>query len=143
MSVLLLRLPKRYLPAALVYTLCLALVGALIAFVAHERYGSAGARAAVFALLLCWLAGAAALGSVSMFARTPQQVVGLLSSILFRTGLPLAGLIALRWMPELEAASGGIILMITYLFSLVLDAVLTVGLIFEPAKIASVSREVA
>jgi hypothetical protein len=142
-SVVLSRLPKRFLPAALVYTLCLALIGALIAFVAHEKYGSAGARSSVFASLLCWSAGIAALGSVATFARTPHQVVGLMASILFRTGLPLAGILMLRWMPELEAAGGGMILMITYLFSLVLDVVLTVGLIFEPArKVSSVSREV-
>jgi hypothetical protein len=144
-SVLLSRLPKRFLPAALVYTLCLALVGALIAFVANERYAAAGARASVFASLLCWAAGIAALGSVAAFAKTPQQIIGLLASILFRTGLPLAGLVILKWLPELEAASGGMILMTTYLFSLLLDVVLTVGLVYEPTAVRSsstVSREV-
>ncbi len=144
-SVVLSRLPKRFLPAAFVFTLCLALIGALIAFVANEQSGSAGARASVFASLLCWSAGIAALGCVSMFARTPQQVVGLLGSILFRTGFPLVGLLILKWMPELEAASGGLILMTTYLFSLFLDVVLTVGLVYEPVavqKTSTVSREV-
>jgi hypothetical protein len=144
-SVVLLRLPKRFLQAALVYTLCLALAGALIGFVARETHGEAGARASVFAALVCWAAGVASLGAVAAFARTPQQVVGLLASVVIRTGLPLAGLAALKWMPELEQARGGLILVITYLFSLVLDVLLTVGLIYEPGMLkagSAASREV-
>lgn len=147
-SVVLARLPKRFLPAALVYTLCLALISAVIVFVANEKYGAAGARASLFASLLCWLASVAALGSVALFARTPKQVVGLLGSIFFRTGLPLVGLLLLKLMPELEAAKGGFILMSTYLISLFLDVLLTVGLVYDPASAhsskaaSSVSREV-
>ena len=145
MSVVLSRLPKRFLPAAFVFTLCLALIGAVVAFVGNEQHGSAGARASVFASLLCWGSGIAAIACVSLFARTPQQIVGLLGSILFRTGVPLVGLLLLKRMPELEAANGGFILVTTYLFSLILDVVLTVGLIYEPAaapKTSAVSREV-
>lgn len=140
-SVVLARLPKRFLPAALVYTLCLALVCAVIGFVANEQYGVAGARASLFAALLCWLAGISALGCVALFARTPNQVVGLLGSILFRTGLPLAGLLMLKLMPELEAAKGGFILMTTYLISLFLDVLLTVGLVYDPAAAAALSSK--
>jgi hypothetical protein len=148
-SVLISRLPKRFLPAALVYTLCLALIAAVISFVTHERFGAPGARASLFASLVCWGAGLGALGCVSLFARTPQQVVGLLGSIFFRTGLPLVGLALLKQMPELEAAGGGFILMTTYLISLFLDVLLTVGLIYDPAASvkaarakSSISREV-
>jgi hypothetical protein len=142
-SVVLTRLPKRFLPAALVYTLCLALIGGLIAFVSNEMSGAAGARAAIFALLLCWVAGITALGTVAIFAKTPKYLAGLLASILCRTGIPLVGLLLLKQMPELDAAGGGMILMTTYLFSLVLDVVLTVGLIYEPLTAAQAGRSTA
>jgi hypothetical protein len=85
--------------------------------------GVAGMAAGV-----CWVAGALALASTSLLTRAKQPLTGVLSGVLFRTGVPLAALAVGTAVPTLAKAGFPGQLVIYFLVMLATETILAVRL---------------
>ncbi len=101
-----------------------------------SSHGSVGLLAAAFAVGACSAGAVPALLAVALTRSTPMALAGLLLSMLFRTGAPLAlGLIADARFPSLAAAGVFGMTVACYLWILAVETVLSVRMIAPGADL--------
>lgn len=120
---------RRFLHACLLLTTLWLLTGPLVAWYGHAQHGADGILAALTAGGVCWLGALLALIFTRLLSGS-QAVQGLMLSMLFRMGLPLAAgaLLTLAGGPLAKAGVLGMILLY-YLVFLVAETLLSVWLL--------------
>jgi len=95
----------------------------------YHRHGALGLVAAGFAASVCWVAGASALACVRLTTDT-NPVAGVLGSMVFRMGLPLASGLVLQQTHE-PLASVNIFgtVLLYYLITLAVETILSVRMV--------------
>jgi|EndMetStandDraft_5_1072996.scaffolds.fasta_scaffold13745_3 hypothetical protein len=109
-----------------VLTLVLAVTWIVEAVLLVPSRGWQVAGVAGMAAGICWVAGVLALASTSLLTRAKQPLTGVLSGILFRTGLPLAGLAVATAVPRLAKAGLPGQIVIYFLVMLATETILAV-----------------
>jgi hypothetical protein len=106
--------------------LALAPVAAGIAWYSFGRSGAMGVVAALIAALTCWVSASLALAAVFVGQRLEAGIHGILASMLFRMGFPLAVALALKTnSPPLAAAGVFWMILGLYLVALVVETLLS------------------
>lgn len=120
--------------------LVLLVTGIGTAFLGNHWAGTEGIVVALASALLCFFAAALGLLSVYIFQMLGQALNGLLLSILFRTGLPLAGgVVLLEQVTDLTRRETVILLTVNYLAALTSETILSVLIVGKNSTFVSKS----
>jgi hypothetical protein len=98
----------------------------VIAWFAFSRNHWTGVAAAAIAGGVCWLSASLALAAVYLGQQLNNPIAGIMSSMFFRMGLPLAvGLAINQWHAPLSQAGCFLMILGLYLVALVIETILS------------------
>ncbi len=128
---------KNPLMLALYYTLAMVAVLPLVAWWGQANHGQQGLLAAGIAFGICWMSGLSALLVTSILRGPQMAAAGLLASMIFRLGMPMAGLAMFVVTPHPLGQVGiGGMLVIFHLLTLAVETPLSLMLV-RPAPSAT------